>query len=640
MYVFEAVTCCILFLVTLAVFRKELGKMKDCVVTFWIPKKRVKAKDDKRKREETEGIRIKSATLLPQSDSRSILEDFTSQKLDEKSAQLSESDSTKNVDPFPPFSDILKTSPQGTARTPIENTTSSKTEQVTHDDNGFVKTTVETKHEVIGNTEVSFSKKEQESVSSKSTTDGVPNITMDAMDLNDLISATQKRLDSFKSGYKSPPPATESIANSYGTKKTSTTKSVTEKKIEETSSFSSFNSSASPFAGKILDSNTVDSMVNSNKDLDSLNGGLGFNSDESSFVSTETPFGSTIITKKKKMFTSSSFFDEPEALYPTVEEQVEMAKKIADSLTVDTNQKSKGANMFYKRVKKSTKWIHEGPEPSDESGSETPDIPGVEPPTPDPSQVPFRPSKGPTKLKLVMDSRHPIDLKELKSTGLVFNEHNVISPQICHGLVKDLHSPVGKGAALFAKRKKKSEDWVVDEARVMSMVKQNERRSATLPQTPTSYNQYSTFSRQDVKLVKSPWAAAMESPLGLCDAAFSRVNPDQLADTVIRAADTKRRNSNTPTVSRQPSRLEGCLSPPPMTPLAAQYDIYHAKAPKGWQGFGTSTVDSSNIYQSPSIQQQAPQDYSQFQNEYQPLKKMTFQNFNTLPRLWKGSSAR
>lgn len=60
------------------------------------------------------------------------------------------------------------------------------------------------------------------------------------------------------------------------------------------------------------------------------------------------------------MFTSSSFFDEPEALYPTVEEQVEMAKKIANSLTVDTNQKSKGANMFYKRVKKSSKWIHEG----------------------------------------------------------------------------------------------------------------------------------------------------------------------------------------------------------------------------------------------------------------------------------------
>lgn len=55
-----------------------------------------------------------------------------------------------------------------------------------------------------------------------------------------------------------------------------------------------------------------------------------------------------------------------------------------------------------------------GPEPSDESAPGTPEIQGVEPPTPDPSQVPFRPSKGPTKLKLVMDSRHPLDANALK----------------------------------------------------------------------------------------------------------------------------------------------------------------------------------------------------------------------------------
>lgn len=60
------------------------------------------------------------------------------------------------------------------------------------------------------------------------------------------------------------------------------------------------------------------------------------------------------------MFSSSSFYEDPQSTYPTVEEQVEMARKIAGSLADDTNKKSKGANMFFKRVKRSTKWIHEG----------------------------------------------------------------------------------------------------------------------------------------------------------------------------------------------------------------------------------------------------------------------------------------
>ncbi len=32
-----------------------------------------------------------------------------------------------------------------------------------------------------------------------------------------------------------------------------------------------------------------------------------------------------------------------------------------------------------------------------------------------------------------------------RSSGYVISEHNVVSPEVCHGLVKDLQSPVGKG---------------------------------------------------------------------------------------------------------------------------------------------------------------------------------------------------
>ncbi|CAL1285366.1 unnamed protein product [Larinioides sclopetarius] len=695
MGVLESITCCILALVTLAVFRKEFLKVKDAFVSFWVPRNRKKASDAKSKRqesnkenlapsysptessikissplktmengaitkeivsqtettkkviEEKEGLRIKSATLLPDTTSNAIgnsFENFTSQKLYEdyeKKASVED----KPVDPFPSFSELLQT-PQGPPkppRSPIDSLTSSKTEEIKNDDNTFTKTTTETKHEKIGNTEVSFTKKEQESVS-KSIVDGdnVPSISLDAMDLNDLINATQKKLESFKNGIVKETPVSSSVSSVCDVKKTEILSSTSVSETKSSEAFRSLNQA--PFSSPLIDSiNKTDSMVHQTQDLNCFNGGHGFNTNESSTVTTETPFGSTIITKKKKMFSSSSFYEEAGAVYPTLEEQVEMARKIADSLADDSNKKSKGSNMFYKRLKKSSKWIHEGPEPSDESCPGTPEVQGVEPPTPDISQVPFRPSKGPSKLKLVLDPRHTQDVTALRSSGLSISEHNVVSPEVCHGLVKDLHSPIGKGAALFAKRKKKSEEWVVDEEKVKAMLRENERKITPISQ-PMSYNQYSTFSRQDVKLVKSPWEAAMENPYGFCDSAFARVDPDQLADTVIKAAEVKRRNSNTPTVSRSTSRLEGCMSPPipPVTPAAAQYDIYHAKAPRGWMST-ERPIEPSSVYQAPESYAplgSIPETSSKFQNGFPTPKKMTFQNFNTVPRQWKPTATR
>ncbi|GFY73646.1 uncharacterized protein TNIN_71022 [Trichonephila inaurata madagascariensis] len=728
MGVLESITCCVLALVTFAVFRKEFLKVKDAVVAFWVPQKRKKARDAKSKRqesnkenlvpsnctstesllrtssplktmengsvtkeiislsessskviEEKEGMRIKSATLLPANvtanSADNILEKFTSQKLSEDYGKQ-EVKENKPVDSFPLFSELLQT-PQGPPkppRSPVDTSTSSKTEEIKNDDNTFTKTVMETKHEIKGNTEMSFTKKEQESVSKNVVErDCLSPVTLDAIDLNNLINATQKKLESFKHGLITDIPVSEALPSIYDVKKTEITTSTSVSETKSSETFSSLNQS--PFSIPTLDSTKeIESKVQPKQNefekkvpppippkpknrplsdplpssfndclkemqMDLFNGGLGFTTNESSTEKTETPFGSTIITKKKKMFSSSSFYEEPGAVYPTLEEQVEMARKIADSLADDTNKKSKGSNMFYKRLKKSSKWVHEGPEPSDESGPGTPEVQGVEPPTPDISQVPFRPSKGPPRLKLVLDPRHPLDAAALRSSGLAISEHNVVSPEVCHGLVKDLQSPVGKGAALFAKRKKKSEEWVVDEEKVKAMLRENERKITPIPQT-SPYNQYSTFSRQDVKLIKSPWEAAMESPYGFCDAAFARVNPDHLADTVIKAAETKRRNSNTPTVSREPSRMEGCLSPPiPMTPAAAQHDIYHAKAPRGWMGI-ERPIEPAYQPEIFSPLPNIPERSVLPQNGFSTPKKMVFQNFNTVPRQWKPTASR
>ena len=78
-----------------------------------------------------------------------------------------------------------------------------------------------------------------------------------------------------------------------------------------------------------------------------------------------------------------------------------------------------------------------------------------------------RPSRdGPPKLKLILAPRQVIDLNYLLKEGVEIVQHDAMSPEICHTIVKDLNSPTGKGAELFAKRKKKSEEWVVDDEKV------------------------------------------------------------------------------------------------------------------------------------------------------------------------------
>lgn len=57
------------------------------------------------------------------------------------------------------------------------------------------------------------------------------------------------------------------------------------------------------------------------------------------------------------MYASSSFYG-PE--HPTVEEQVELARRISTSLSDISNQRSKGQTMYVNRKKRSAGWVHAG----------------------------------------------------------------------------------------------------------------------------------------------------------------------------------------------------------------------------------------------------------------------------------------
>lgn len=58
-----------------------------------------------------------------------------------------------------------------------------------------------------------------------------------------------------------------------------------------------------------------------------------------------------------KMYASSSFYS---PIHPTVEDQVELARRISSSLCDISNKQSKGQSMYVNRMKRSVKWVHGG----------------------------------------------------------------------------------------------------------------------------------------------------------------------------------------------------------------------------------------------------------------------------------------
>lgn len=57
------------------------------------------------------------------------------------------------------------------------------------------------------------------------------------------------------------------------------------------------------------------------------------------------------------MYASSSFYGPH---HPTMEEQVDLARRISNSLSDISNKQSKGQSMYVNRKKRSVKWVHEG----------------------------------------------------------------------------------------------------------------------------------------------------------------------------------------------------------------------------------------------------------------------------------------
>ncbi|XP_039311316.1 uncharacterized protein LOC105208112 isoform X2 [Solenopsis invicta] len=161
-------------------------------------------------------------------------------------------------------------------------------------------------------------------------------------------------------------------------------------------------------------------------------------------------------SKNKKMFASSYFYA---PTHPTVEDQVELARRISHSLSDVKNVKSKGQTMYVNRKKRSVKWIHDGNGIEDEEES----------------TMTIHKEKLP--LKCVMNPCGKVlDIHGIQALGEEVNIASVPkNPEKLFDIVRDLNNQKGRGAEIFAKRRKRSEKWVVD---------QEQPQTPTTPVTP------------------------------------------------------------------------------------------------------------------------------------------------------------
>merc|ERR1719435_469590 len=147
----------------------------------------------------------------------------------------------------------------------------------------------------------------------------------------------------------------------------------------------------------------------------------------------------------RKMFTDSSFYNA--AHHPTVADQVEMAHRLSSAMFNDKNSSSKGQKMYLTRVQNS------GGMHDDDYQNRHDTVPN---------------------LKLVMNPEGkvhewddlPEDQKPNYNQIAVHAAPNLNLPDVADPVAESLNAGVGKGGELFAKRRKRAENWVVDETSI------------------------------------------------------------------------------------------------------------------------------------------------------------------------------
>ncbi|KAH9287376.1 Synaptopodin 2-like protein [Echinococcus granulosus] len=176
---------------------------------------------------------------------------------------------------------------------------------------------------------------------------------------------------------------------------------------------------------------------------------------------------------KKRTFANSAFYTGTNVYYPSVEEQIEMARRVAKSIEAPVNQGSRGARMFEAQQQRAEKYVKEGPEPIPDplENATAQQLEYMIPPAPPPPPPPAAPSF-PTLTSTIPPPPpppppppgQPRSIQEFieKMRRFPKNTHTEISPQVCFDIAAALHTSGSRGGAMFAKRRAKAQNWEVE----------------------------------------------------------------------------------------------------------------------------------------------------------------------------------
>ncbi|KAF2357371.1 Myozenin [Trinorchestia longiramus] len=183
-----------------------------------------------------------------------------------------------------------------------------------------------------------------------------------------------------------------------------------------------------------------------------------------------------ITPRKKKAFASSDFYA-PD--HPTIDDQLQLAHKISGSLVDQTNKTSRGQAMYEKCKQRSEKWTHtddgklvqqEVQEDFQAQSSETFSTNDSAPKTKPAMKLVLNPKGVQDHTTVEQHYEQLMQESSSSSSGVLPSHigpsHIPASPEIAKDIINDMQSPTGKGAALFAKRKKRMDKFIVDETNV------------------------------------------------------------------------------------------------------------------------------------------------------------------------------
>uniref|UniRef100_A0A0B7B449 PDZ domain-containing protein n=1 Tax=Arion vulgaris TaxID=1028688 RepID=A0A0B7B449_9EUPU len=177
------------------------------------------------------------------------------------------------------------------------------------------------------------------------------------------------------------------------------------------------------------------------------------------------------VRRKKKLYSDSAFYDTPGRSYPTITEQMKLCKTIAQSLTSAANRRARGAKMFMKRKRKSSKWIHEGHSELSSSAGDVANLQEL-----DSELAPDDGGNKPLMYFKIPSLKHRLG-NESKSTKMSLTQeefeklrlnskkcdHTSLPPDPCFDIVADLKAHKGRGGRLFERRRQRSDKFVIDE---------------------------------------------------------------------------------------------------------------------------------------------------------------------------------